>query len=258
MDLGIAGRTALIVGGSGLIGRAVAAALIREGARVILAGRDQAKLDAAAKELTRDSAAGKDLTGDSAAAKSTGSEAGQATVTTVTLDNRSQDSVVAAVAPLGDIDILVNSAAPPAHTLDPALDHDPHQILDAFDAKTIGYLRTMQAVLPGMRERGFGRVVNISGQNAFTTKTVVGTVRNSAVITASKALADAYAASGVTVNVVNPAIVTAKPRTTIEPAAGGDSTPEQVAALVTYLTSAHAAAITGESIAVGHRVLGVQ
>jgi NAD(P)-dependent dehydrogenase (short-subunit alcohol dehydrogenase family) len=233
MDLGIAGRTALIVGGSGLIGRAVAAALAREGARIVLAGRDQDRLDAVGKEL--------------------GGE-----VRTVTLDNRDQQSVVAAVARAGAIDILVNSAAPPAHTLDPALDHDPGQILDAIDAKTIGYLRTMHAVLPGMRDRGFGRVVNISGQNAFTTKTVVGTVRNSAVITASKALADAYAATGVTVNVVNPAIVTSEPRVTIESAAGGDSTPEQVAALVTYLTSVHAATITGESIAVGHRVLGVQ
>ncbi|BBH69036.1 short-chain dehydrogenase [Actinoplanes sp. OR16] len=235
MDLGIAGRKALIVGGSGLIGRAVAASLLREGATVVLAGRDQGRLDAAAADLGASS--------------------------TVALDNRLQDSVTAAaeeIGKAGNVDILVNAAAPPAHTLDPALDQDPEQILAAVDAKTIGYLRTMHALLPGMRDRGFGRVVNISGQNAFTTRTVVGTVRNSAVITASKALADAYAGSGVTINVVNPAIVTATPRDTVEPAAGGDSTPEQVAALVTYLVSSHAAAITGESIAVGHRVWGVQ
>ncbi|MEU4564262.1 SDR family NAD(P)-dependent oxidoreductase [Actinoplanes sp. NPDC023936] len=233
MDLGIAGRTALIVGGSGLIGRAVAAALLGEGAGVILAGRDAGRLAQAAKEL--------------------GDKPGF-----VTLDNRDRAMVNVAIGSVRAIDILVNAAAPPAHTLDPALDHDPEQILDAVDAKTIGYLRTMDAVLPGMRERGFGRVVNISGQNAFTTRTVLGSVRNSAVITASKALADAYAGSGVTINVVNPAIVTREPRDTVEPATGGDSTPEQVAALVAYLASAHAATITGESIAVGHRVLGVQ
>ncbi|MEU8240806.1 SDR family NAD(P)-dependent oxidoreductase [Actinoplanes missouriensis] len=233
MDLGIAGRTALIVGGSGLIGRAVASALLSEGAGVILAGRDAARLARVAAEL--------------------GDRPGF-----VTLDNRDRATVSAAVGAVRDIDILVNAAAPPAHTLDPALDHDPEQILDAVDAKAIGYLRTMDAVLPGMRERGFGRVVNVSGQNAFTTRTVLGSVRNSAVITASKALADAYAGSGVTINVVNPAIVTREPRATVEPAGGGDSTPEQVAALVTYLASAHAATITGESIAVGHRVLGVQ
>ncbi|WP_433832061.1 SDR family NAD(P)-dependent oxidoreductase [Actinoplanes sp. CA-015351] len=233
MDLGIAGRTALIVGGSGLIGRAVASALLSEGVKVVLAGRDAERLAAVAKGL--------------------GGEPG-----TVTLDNRDQASVNAAVDTISEIDILVNSAAPPAHTLDPALDHNPEQILAAVDAKTIGYLRAMHAVLPRMRANGFGRVVNISGQNAFTTRTVVGSVRNSAVITASKALADAYVASGVTINVVNPAIVTAKPRNGIEPATGGDSTPQQVAGLVVYLASIHAAAITGESIAVGHRVLGVQ
>lgn len=237
MDLGIAGRTALIVGGSGLIGRAVAAALIREKARVVLAGRSAQRLAEAAGEL-------------------------DAQVDTVTLDTRDAASVKAAVARLiadhGSIDILVNTAAPPAGTLDPARDQDPAQVLDAFDAKAVGYLRVVEAVLPHQRAAGFGRIVNISGQNAYLSRSVTGAVRNAAVIVASKALADSVADAGITVNVVNPGPVTASPRPVTAAATPGDSTPEQVAALVVFLASAQAAAISGESVAVGHRVLGVQ
>ncbi|WP_328472409.1 SDR family NAD(P)-dependent oxidoreductase [Actinoplanes sp. NBC_00393] len=237
MNLGIAGRTALIVGGSGLIGRAVAAALIREKVRVVLAARSAEKLAEAAGELD-----------------------GQ--VRTVTLDTRDAASVESAVEELiaseAGIDIVVNAAAPPANTLDPAKDQDPAQVLDAFDAKAVGYLRVVDAVLPYMRRAGFGRIINVSGQNALLSRSVTGSVRNAAVIVASKALADSVAGTGITINVVNPGLVTATPSPAPQPAAPGDSTPEQVAALITFLASAQAAAISGESIAVGHRVLGVQ
>ncbi|GAA0518644.1 dehydrogenase [Paractinoplanes deccanensis] len=233
MDLGIAGRTALIVGGSGLLGRAVAAALLAEDVRVVLAARDKARLADAAHSLDDE-------------------------VACLTLDTREPASIRAAAERLGTIDILVNAAAPPAQTLDPARDRDPAQILGALDAKAGGYLRAMDAVLPRMREAGFGRVVNISGQNAHLTRSVTGAVRNQAVITAAKALADAYAGTGVTINVVNPGIVTDIPSPAVAPATGGESTPEQVAALVAFLCSAQAATISGESIAVGHRVFGVQ
>ncbi|MBG0564381.1 SDR family NAD(P)-dependent oxidoreductase [Actinoplanes aureus] len=237
MDLGIAGRTALIVGGSGLIGRAVAAALIRERVRVVLAARTADRLTEAAGALG-------------------------AKVGTLTLDTRDANSVTPAIEELiaaeGAIDIVVNAAAPPASTLDPAKDQDPGQVLDAFDAKAVGYLRVIDAVLPYMRRTGFGRIINISGQNAFLTRSVTGAVRNAAVIVASKALADSVAGTGITINVVNPGPVTATPTPAPGPAGPGDSTPEQVAALVTFLASAQAAAISGESIAVGHRVHGVQ
>lgn len=237
MDLGIAGRTALIVGGSGLIGRAVAATLIRERVRVVLAARTAENLAKAAAALG-------------------------ANVSTVTLDTRDPASVNRAVehviATEGAVDILVNAAAPAAHALDPAKDQDPAQVLDAFDAKTAGYLRVIDAALPYMRRAGFGRVINISGQNALLTRSVTGAVRNAAVIVASKALADSVAGTGVTINVVNPGRVTATPKPAPGPATPGDTTPEQVAALVAYLASAQAAAVSGESIAVGHRVLGVQ
>ncbi|WP_127504150.1 SDR family NAD(P)-dependent oxidoreductase [Actinoplanes solisilvae] len=233
MDLGINGRTALIVGGSGTLGRAVAAALLAEGVHVVLAARDRGRLEEAARSL-------------------------DGAVTLLTVDTTDEATIRAAVEQAGPVDILVNAAAPPAQTLDPARSHEADEVLTAFETKTVGYLRTMNAVLPGMRDRAFGRVVNISGQGANTTVSAAGSVRNQAVITASKVLADAYAGTGVTVNVVNPGTVTADPSPTIAPATAGESTPEQVAALVTFLCSAPAAAISGDSVAVGHRVRGVQ
>ncbi|XVV16056.1 SDR family NAD(P)-dependent oxidoreductase [Actinoplanes sp. CA-131856] len=230
MELGIAGRTALIVGGSGLLGRAVATALVAEGVHVVLAARDRSRLAGAAGDLDF-----------------------------VVLDTSDEDTVRAAVERIGDIDILVNTAAPPAQTMDPTRHRAPEEVLAAVDAKAIGYLRVMNAVLPGMRDRGFGRVVNISGQGAHVTLSVTGAVRNQAVITAAKVLADEYAGSGVTVNVVNPGVVvTGTPSPEIARGASGESTPEQVAAVVTFLCSAPAAAVSGESVAVGHRLRGVQ
>lgn len=212
----------------------MATALIAEDVRVILAARDRSRLAEAAESVGGD-------------------------VACLIVDTLDEASVKAAVERAGTVDIVVNAAAPPAQTLDPARQGEPQEVLAAVDAKAMGYLRVMNAVLPGMRDRGFGRVVNISGQGAHLTLSVAGAVRNQAVITAAKVLADAYAGSGVTVNVVNPGVVvTGTPSPAVPPATPGESTPEQVAALVAFLCSAPAAAISGESVAVGHRVRGVQ
>ena len=157
----------------------------------------------------------------------------------------------------GSIGVLVNTAAPSARTLGPARNADPEQVARAFEAKAMGYLRCCNAVLPTMVAAGFGRVVNVSGQNAYLTGSLTGSVRNAAVIIASKALADSVAGTGVTVNVVNPGVVTPEPATEVAAGAPGESSPEQVAALVTFLASRSAGAISGESISVGHRVRGV-
>jgi NAD(P)-dependent dehydrogenase (short-subunit alcohol dehydrogenase family) len=225
MDLGLTGRVALVVGGTGTIGSAVAEALRAEGATVVIAARDPG-------------------------------EGG------VVIDTRDEASVLAGVESVverfGTIHVLVNTAAPSARTLDKARDRDPAQILDAVDGKAMGYLRCANAVLPTMQAQGFGRIINVSGQNGYLTGSVTGSVRNSAVMVISKNLADALAGTGVTVNVVNPGHVVESPSPVVEFGAGGESTPAQVAALVTFLASEAAAAISGESIAVGHRVRGVQ
>ncbi|CAN5238444.1 SDR family oxidoreductase [soil metagenome] len=235
MQLGLQGIVALVVGGAGTVGAAVANALHAEGAVVVLAGRTEQTLARAAANLGEGSGF-------------------------VVLDTRDAtsvaDGVAWVVATHGPIGIAVNTAAPSARTLDPAKNSEPEQVLEAFDAKALGYLRVANAVIPGMRDAGFGRIINVSGQNAYITGTVTGAVRNSAVIVLSKGLADSLAGTGVTVNVVNPGIVTESPSMDVQVGKGGDSTPAQVAALVTFLASVPGAAISGESIAVGHRVLG--
>jgi NAD(P)-dependent dehydrogenase (short-subunit alcohol dehydrogenase family) len=236
MDLGLAGSVVLIVGGSGYIGTEVARQFASEGARVVIAGRDPARLDAAAAKV--------------------GSG-----VSTRVLDSSSDESVASAIGwivnELGRLDVVVDCAAPSARTLDPGRDADPGQVLQAMEGKPLGYLRVANAALPVMIAAGSGRIVFVSGQNALITGSVTGSVRNGAVIAISKNLADAYAGTGVTVNTVNPGTVTDQPNPVPTLGKPGESTPAQVAALVVFLASAVAAGVSGESIAVGHRVLGV-
>ena len=156
----------------------------------------------------------------------------------------------------GRIDGLVVSAAPSARTLDPARNSDPVQIAEAVDAKALGFLRLANAVVPPMRAAGFGRVVGISGQNAYLTGNTAGAVRNAALIVVAKNLADDLAGSGVTVNTVNPGPVTDDPAAEVRAGAPGESSPDQIAAVVTFLLSPLAGAVSGEAIAVGHRVRG--
>lgn len=240
MDLGLHDVVALVVGGTGLIGGAVACALYDEGATVVLGARSPDRLGEVAASI--------------------GSEGGRE-VDTVVLDTADQDSVDAAVAEVverhGGIGVLVNTAAPPAQTIDPDHDTDPAQILGAVDGKAMGYLRVTTAVLPLMTEAGYGRIVQVSGQNVYLTASVTATTRNAAVTIATKTLADRAVGTGVTLNVVNPGAVTDTPSDAVKPAMAGDSTPAQVADLVVFLCSGSAGAISGESVAVGHRVRGV-
>src|SRR5262245_8847669 len=107
MDLGLAGRVALIVGGSGRIGLETGRQLLAEGATVVLAARTAEKVDAAVTEL---GGAGPTLSG----------------LTVDTGDDASVEALVAAVlAAHGRLDVVVNTAAPPANLLDPAKDRDP-------------------------------------------------------------------------------------------------------------------------------------
>lgn len=218
----------LVVGGRGLVGSAVVARLVEEGATAVVASRSTEPDDAG---------------------------------TRLRLDARDDASVAAAVDALlarhGRLDGLVVTAAPSAQTLDPSRNDDPAQVLEAFDAKAVVFLRLATAVLPAMREAGYGRVVGVSGQNAFLTGNTTGAVRNAALIVVAKNLADAVAGTGVTVNTVSPGTVTPTPAAEVAPGRGGESSPDQIADLVTFLLSPRAAAVSGESIATGHRVRGV-
>lgn len=224
MDLELSNRVALVVGGKGYIGAAVADRLRTEGATVVIASRSA------------------DDTADS-----------------VAMDTADQASVDAGVARVldqhGRIDVLVVTAAPSAQTLDPDRKSDPEQVATAIDGKALGFLRVANAVLPAQRAAGFGRVVVVSGQNAYLSGNITASLRNTAVSVIAKNLADEAAGSGITVNVVHPGTVTDTPSPEVQPGRPGDSSPQQIADLVAFLASPRSV-VSGESISIAHRVLG--
>lgn len=223
MDLELKNRVALVVGGKGYIGAAVADRLRAEGATVVVASRSADAADGVAID---------------------------------TADQASVDAGIARVlAQHGRIDALVVTAAPSAGTLDPSRKSDPEQVLSAIDGKALGFLRVANAVLPAQREAGYGRVVVVSGQNAYLSGNITASLRNTAVSVIAKNLADEVAGSGVTVNVVNPGTVTDSPAAEVQRGAGGESSPQQIADLVAFLVSP-LSAVSGESISIAHRVLG--
>lgn len=235
MDLGLDGAVAWVVGGTGLIGRAVAEALHAEGATVVIGARDEKRLAEVSAGIGAD-------------------------VDTVVVDTADQASIDAAVAQIverhGGIGVLVNTAAPPASSIDPARSSDPAMVAEAFEGKAMGYLRVTNVVLPHMTAAGHGRVVQIAGMHAYLTRSVAATTRNAAVVTATACLADEVAGSGVTLNVVHPGPVLEDASAAVPHAQYGESSPAQVAALVVFLASGPAGAISGESVSVGHKLRG--
>jgi NAD(P)-dependent dehydrogenase (short-subunit alcohol dehydrogenase family) len=222
MDLQLKDRVVLVVGGTGLVGSAVVKRAREEGATVVVASRR-------------------------------GGEG-------IVMDARNDESVTAGIARVveefGRLDAVVVAAAPSAQTLDPALNSDPAQVAEGVDSKALSFLRVANAAIPVMRAAGFGRIVGISGQNALITGNITGSIRNAALIIAAKNLADELAGMGVAVNTVNPGTVSDTPAPEVEQGRPGQSSPTQIADLVTFLTSP-ISAVSGESIAIGHRLRGV-
>lgn len=258
MDLRLQGKTAIVSGGSKGIGKAVALQLAREGVDVALAARNMAELNAAATEI----------------ANETGRRV--LSITTDTTDDaKVREMVATAASTFGRIDILVNAAAAPGGQSGkpPGLAETTYEMFQfEMNTKVMGYLRTAREVAPHMKKNGWGRIVNISGLAARTTGSILGSVRNVAVASLTKNLADELGPLGINVTCVHPA-VTRTEKTPgvmermaaaqkisiqeVEKLMGAKTTlgrivdQEEVADVITFLCSPRSVAINGDSIAVG-------
>jgi 3-oxoacyl-[acyl-carrier protein] reductase len=181
MDLGIEGRTALVLGASRGIGRGIAASLAREGARVAIASRDREALERTAAETG----------GEVEAFDADTADLEQLAV----LPERVQ-------AELGPIEILVTNTGgpPPGDCLGNELD----EWQTAYTSLVLAPRILIEAVLPGMRERGWGRIVNVGSSS--TRQPIPGlslsNVHRAAAVGLFKTLAAEVASDGVTVNTV--------------------------------------------------------
>ncbi len=185
VDYGLAGKKAVITGGSRGIGRACAMALASQGVDVCITARRQNLLDETAQQIR---------------------DAYGVQVMTVSADMSSDEDVhrmvSTAVAEMGSIDILVNVAAsfPYGGTLE--LSNDDW--IGHFGVKTFGYLRTIRQVYPIMQRNHWGRIVNIAGgASRYGGGGSAGAV-NAAIINMTKAFSLDLAKDGITVNAVHP------------------------------------------------------
>jgi NAD(P)-dependent dehydrogenase (short-subunit alcohol dehydrogenase family) len=258
MDLELRDKRALVTGGSRGIGKAIARVLAEEGADVALLARNAALLRAAAAEIA--AASGRTVVGVTA---------------DTTRDEQVRDAVIAAAAQLGGgIDILVNAAAEPAgHPAPPGLEAIGAELFHAeMDTKVMGHIRCAREVVPGMRARGWGRIVNVSGLGARQTGNTVGSMRNIAVSALTKNMADELGPDGIQVSVVHPGLTRTERTATLVAAraaaqglsaaqveaqmAAGNSIRHlvdatEVAWVVAFLCSPKSRAINGDAIAAG-------
>jgi 3-oxoacyl-[acyl-carrier protein] reductase len=253
MDLGLRGKTALVLGAGGGLGRAIAKALAREGARVGAADVNAAALAPTLQDISEMGSQGLSLTWDLA-------------------DLSAIDQQVASLErALGPVDILINNTGGPPPT--PAAGQSVEVWSKHFNSMVLSVIALTDRVLPGMRERKWGRIVT------STSSGVVAPIPNLAISNSlrltlvgwSKTLAREVGRDGITANIVLPGRVATnrilfldKARAEREKRSVEDITtestgsipigrygrPEEYADAVAFLASERASYITGSVIRV--------
>jgi 3-oxoacyl-[acyl-carrier protein] reductase len=247
VDLGIDGRSALVLGASAGIGRGIAAALAREGARVAIASRSRERIEATAREL-----------GDG--------------VAPFVCDTDDLERVAELPREVegahGPVEIVVaNTGGPP---LGAALDHGHDEWEAAYRSLVLAPRVLIEAVLPGMRERRWGRIVNVASSSVREPipGLALSNAHRMAAVGLLKTLATEVAGDGITVNTVatgrfatervadlSGSLEAAEARAREEVPARRLGTPEEYGDLVAFLCSERAAYLTGAVIPLDGGVL---
>jgi 3-oxoacyl-[acyl-carrier protein] reductase len=237
MDLKLTGKSALVMGGSKGLGRAIAAELIAEGVRVAIASRDATRVAQAAGEL---GALG--FTAD------------------LTQPGAGRTAVEQATSLLGGApDILVTNTGGPKPGGFEAIGRDAWD--QAFNSLWMSVIDGAQAVLPSMRERGWGRILAVTSIAAKEPQPglVVSNSLRAGLLGLVNSLSRDVAGDGITVNALLPGYTATDRMAELgvndatmgaKIPAGRLGRPEEFAALAAFLASDRASYITGQAIAV--------
>jgi NAD(P)-dependent dehydrogenase (short-subunit alcohol dehydrogenase family) len=191
MDLQLGGKTALVTGSSKGIGEAIARMLAREGATVIVHGRDRALTQAVADDIVSSGGRACAVFGD------------------LTDDREVQGLIEDAEQFCGAIDILVNNAGGSGRDKESWLDARPATWASAYDRNVLAAVRVTTPLLARMKQKRWGRIINISSLAAtMPPPTAPDYAACKAAINAMTAsMAKALAADGITVNAVSPGTI---------------------------------------------------
>ena len=241
MDLGLEGRVALVTGASKGLWHGIARALADEGARVAVSSRSRERIDAAGEAI-----GARPYVHDSA-------------------DLDSAPALIERVeADLGPLDILVANTGGPPPGADP-LGFTRGQWEAAYRSLVLAPMALIESAMPGMRERGFGRIVAVASSAVREPIPVLmlSNAHRSGLLAAFKTLAREVARDGVTVNSVLPGRIAtdrivetagsreeAERRAAEEIPAGRLGTVDEFAAVAAFLCSERAAYVTGAAVLV--------
>jgi 3-oxoacyl-[acyl-carrier protein] reductase/bacilysin biosynthesis oxidoreductase BacG len=256
LELHLSGKTAIITGGSAGIGLATARALYSEGVNVVIAARNQERLEQAVIDIQSLPISGTKVIG---------------IIADLTKIEDIAKIVSQTLEQIGKIDILINNAG--SARAGSFLDLNDEAFLSAWNLKLLGYIRLIRAVVPYLKYQQDGRIVNIIGGAGRTPRPnfLPGGTTNAALLNFTRGISKELAQDNIRINAISPGLTDTERAKTLavqnaeilgitvedyqaqtvkEIPLGRIVKPEEIAALVLFLVSDLAASITGTEILV--------